>query len=154
MLQEKITNDYKEAMKKKDAVKVSTLSFLRAAIQNLAIEKKEEKLDDKDIIPVIKKQVKQRQDSIEQFKKGNRNDLVEKETKELEILKTYLPEELPIDEIKKIIEEAVASTGASSPKDMGKVIKEVMAKVAGRADGKLVSGLVKEKLSKPTDGQK
>jgi len=154
MLQEKITNDYKEAMKSKDALKVSTLSFLRAAIQNLAIEKKKEKLDDKDIIPVIKKQVKQRQDSIEQFKKGNRDDLVQKEAKELEILKTYLPEELPADELKKIIEEAIASTGASSPKDMGKVIKEVMEKVAGRADGKVVSGLVKEKLSKPTDGQK
>lgn len=154
MLQEKITNDYKRAMKNKDAIKVSTLSFLRAAIQNLAIEKKKEKLDDKDIVPVIKKQVKQRQDSIEQFKKGNRNDLVEKEAKELEILKTYLPEELPVDEIKKIIEEAVVLTGASDQKDMGKVIKEVMAKVAGRADGKLVSGLVKEKLSKPTNGQK
>lgn len=147
MLEEKILNDYKEAMKNKDAIKISTLSFLRAAMQNLAIEKKKEKLDDPDVISIIKKQIKQRQDSIEQFKKGNRLDLADKETKELEILKVYLPKELTADEIKKIIEEAVVSTGAAGIKDMGKVMKEVILKVAGRADGKLISDLVKEQLS-------
>lgn len=147
MLEDKILNDYKGAMKTKDAVKVSTLSFLRAAMQNLAIEKRKEKLEDADVVTVIKKQIKQRQDSVEQFKKGNRADLVAKEEKELEVLKAYLPKELSQDEVKKIIEETVSSTGASGPKDMGKVIKEVMAKTGGQADGKLVSDLVRERLS-------
>jgi len=147
MLEEKILNDYKEAMKSKDSVKISTVSFLRSAMKNLAIEKKQDKLEDSEIIQIIKKQVKQRQDSIEQFKKGGREDLAGKETKELDILKSYLPEELPTDEVKKIVEEAVTATGASGPKDMGKVMKEVMANVAGRADGKLISQLVKERLT-------
>jgi len=148
MLEEKIFNDYKEAMKNRDTLKSSVLSFLRAAMMNLAIEKKKKNLDDNDAIAVIKKQIKQRQDSIEQFQKGNRQDLADKEIKELAILKGYLPEELNSDEIKKIIEEAVSSTGASSMKDMGRVMKEVTAKIAGRADSKLVSDLVRERLSK------
>jgi len=146
MLEDKILNDYKDAMKEKDAVRVSTLSFLRAATKNAAIDQKKDKLEDGDVIAVLKKQVKQRQDSIEQFRKGNREDLAEKEVRELEILKCYLPQEIPPDDIKKMIEEAVASTGASGIKDMGKVIKEVMAKASGCADGKLVSDLVRERL--------
>jgi len=148
MLEDKILNDYKEAMKSKDAVKVSTLSFLRAAMKNLAIDKKRDKLEDADAVAIVKKQIKQRQDSIEQFKKGNRPDLAQKEEKELEILKTYLPKGLSADEVKKVIEEAVALTGASGVKDMGKVMKEVMAKTAGQADGKLISDLVKERLTR------
>lgn len=148
MLEEKILNDYKQAMKAKDTIRASTLSFLRSALSNAAIEKKKKKLDDPDVIGVIKKQIKSHQDSIEQFKKGNRTDLVEKETKELEILKSYLPPELPEEEIKKIIEEVAQETQATNMKDMGKVMKEVMAKIGGQADGKLVSSLVKERLSK------
>lgn len=148
MLEEKIFNDYKEAMKSKDELKSSALSFLRAAMINVAIEKKKKNLDDSDVISVIRKQIKERQDSIEQFQKGSRQDLADKETKELEILKSYLPLELSADEIKKIIEEAILSTGALSMKDMGKVMKEISAKIAGRADGKTVSDLVKERLSK------
>jgi len=149
MLEEKILNDYKEAMKSRDALKSSTLSFLRAEMINLAIAKKKKVLDDNDTIAVIKKQIKQRQDSIEQFTKGSRLDLADKEAKELEILKSYLPPELPAEEIKKIIEEAIVTTGAQDMKDMGKVMKEAGAKIAGRADGKLVSDLVRERLSKP-----
>lgn len=149
MLEEKILNDYKEAMKSKDALRSSVLSFLRAEMINAAMAKKKAKLDDSEVIPVLKKQIKQRQDSIEQFTKGGRQDLADKEAKELEILKAYLPPEMPAEEIKKIIEEVVVSTGALGPKDMGKVMKEVAAKVAGLADGKLVSDLVKERLSKP-----
>ena len=149
MLEEKIFNDYKEAMKNRDTLKTSVLSFLRASLINVAIEKKKKNLDDNDAVAVIKKQVKQRQDSIEQFQKGNRPDLAEKEIKELAILKAYLPEELSADEVKKIIEEAVSSSGASDMKDMGRVMKEVNARIAGKADGKLISDLVKEKLSKP-----
>ena len=148
MLEEKIFNDYKEAMKNKDTAKSSTLSFLRAEVINVAIEKKKKALDDNEVITVIKKQIKQRQDSIEQFKKGNRQDLADKETKELEILKSYLPPELPLEELKKIIEEAVALTSAQDMKDMGKVMKEITAKITGRADSKLVSDLVRERLSK------
>jgi uncharacterized protein len=149
MLEEKILNDYKEAMKNRDALKVSTLSFLRAQFINLAMDKKKKSLDDSDCVAVIKKLIKQHQDSIEQFKQGNRQDLADKETKELEILKSYLPPELAEEEIKKIIEEAVSLNDAKDLKDMGKVMKEVSAKIAGRADNKLVSDLVKAKLAKP-----
>ena len=150
MLEEKIFNDYKEAMKNRDRLKSSVLSFLRAAMMNAAIEKKKKNLDDNDCIAVIKKQIKQRHESIEQFQKGNRQDLADKESKELGILKAYLPEELSVDEIKKIIEEAVFTTTASGIKDMGRVMKEAAVRIAGRADSKLVSDLVRERLSKFT----
>jgi hypothetical protein len=149
MLEEKILNDYKEAMKNKDSLKSSVLSFLRADMINTGFAKKKKVLDDIEVIAVIKKQIKQRQDSIEQFTKVSRLDMAEKETKEMEILKTYLPPELSADEIKKVIEEAIVSTGAGTIKDMGKVMKEVTAIAAGKVDGKLVSDLVKERLSKP-----
>ena len=148
MLEEKILNDYKEGLKNKDAVKSSTLSFLRAELKNVAIDKRKETLDDADVISVVKKQIKQHQDSVEQFQKGNRQDLAEKEAKELEILKSYLPRQLSAEEIKKIIEEVIASTGAQGPKDMGRVMKEAMAKAGQAADGKTVSDLVKERLTK------
>ncbi|MDD5595066.1 MAG: GatB/YqeY domain-containing protein [Candidatus Omnitrophica bacterium] len=146
MLEEKILSDYKDAMKQKDSLKSSVLSFLRAEIINTAIAKKKDKCDDAECLAVIRKQIKSRQDSIEQFTKGNRIDLADKEKKELEILKIYLPAQLPEEEIKKIIEEIIAATGAQGMKDMGKVMKEVTAKVAGQADGKLISDLVKTKL--------
>jgi uncharacterized protein YqeY len=148
MLEEKIFDDYKAAMKAKDALKSSALSFLRAELINVAFAKKKTKLEDNEVIGVIRKQIKARQDSIEQFKKGNRLDLADKESKELEILKIYLPKELPPEEINKIIEEAISSTQAAGLKDMGRVMKQAMEKIAGQADSKVVSDLVKEKLSK------
>jgi uncharacterized protein YqeY len=147
MLEEKILNDYKEAMKNKDTLRSAALSFLRADLINVAFAKKKKNLNDEEVIAVIRKQIKAHQDSVEQFKKGARQDLADKEAKELQILKAYLPQELTSDEIKKIIEEAVVSTGAQGQKDMGKVMKEVNAKISGRAEGKLVSDLVKERLS-------
>jgi len=147
MLEDKLMNDYKEAMKAKDALKSSVLSFLRAEMINVAMSKKKNKLDDPDAVSVIRKQIKARQDSIEQFTKGARQDLADKEKKELEILKAYLPPELPEAEIKKIIEEAVSTTAAQGMKDMGKVMKEVSARIAGKADAKLVSDLVKQRLA-------
>jgi uncharacterized protein YqeY len=146
MLEEKILNDYKDAMKARDTLKSSVLSFLRADMMNAAVAKKKAKLDDSEVVAVIKKQIKQRQDSIEQFTKGNRLEMADKEKKEAEILKTYLPPELSEEEIKKVIEEAVVATGAQGVKDMGKVMKEVNAKIAGQADGKLVSDLVRVRL--------
>ena len=148
MLEEKIFGDYKQAMKSRDTLKSSVLSFLRADLMNVSVSKKKNALDDSEAISVIKKQIKQRQDSIEQFTKGARPEMAEKEKQELEILKSYLPPEMPGDEIKKIIEEIVTAAGASGSKDMGKVMKEVNLKIAGKADGKLVSELVRERLSK------
>jgi hypothetical protein len=147
MIEEKILSDYKEAMKSRDTLKTSVLSCLRAEFMNAAIAKKKNKLDDNDIIVVIRKQMKQRDDSIEAFTKGNRPEMAEKERKELEILKTYLPVQMGPEEVKKVVEEVIAAVGAVDIKDMGKVMKEVNIRVAGKADGKLVSDLVRQKLS-------
>ena len=149
MLEEKILADFKEAMKQKDSLKVSTLSFLRGQFGYAALEKKKDKLDDADCIAVIKKLMKQRQDSITQFAAGNRPDLAEKETKELAILKAYMPAEMSREDVLKIVEETVAALGATGIKDMGNVMKEVRARAGAAADGKLVSDLVRERLSKP-----
>jgi uncharacterized protein len=150
MLTEKIFNDYKEAMKARDTLKSSVLSFLRADMLNQATAKKKDKLDDSEVVAVIKKQVKQRQDSITQFTAGGRLEAAEKETKELAILKSYLPQEMSEAQIKVLIEEAVASIGASGLKDMGRLMKELTVKIAGQADGKLVSDLVRQRLSNPS----
>jgi hypothetical protein len=150
MLNEKILNDYKEAMKARDSLKSSVLSFLRADMLNLATSKKKDKLDDAEIVTVIKKQIKQRQDSIEQFTKGDRLEMAEKEKKELDILKNYLPPELPAEEIKQLIEEVIIATAATGVKDMGRVMKELTIKIAGKADGRLVSDLVKQRLNTPS----
>jgi uncharacterized protein YqeY len=149
MLEEKILQDYKDAMKARDSLKSSVLNFLRAEVINVAIAKKKNKLEDEEVRIVIRKQIKARQDSITQFSQGNRPDLADKESKEMEILKGYLPPELPEGELKKIIEEAVVTCAAQGLKDMGKVMKEVNAKVAGGADGKRVSDLVKARLEQP-----
>jgi len=149
MLEEKIFNDYKEALKAKDSLKSSVLSFLRAEMMNTALSKKKDKLEDIDAIAVIKKQIKARQDSIEQFTKGGRQDLADKEIKELEILKNYLPPQMPEEEVKKIIEEIILAAGATSMKDMGKVMKEAAERIGTAADGKLISELVRQKLSNP-----
>ncbi len=143
MLEEKLLNDFKEAMKNKETARVSTLSFLRAQISYTALEKKKKNLDDNECLSVIKRLIKQHQDSIEQFRLGNRNDLVEKETKELGILRSYLPPEISVDEVKKVIEAVVVEIQPLGMKDMGCVMKEVLARLAGSTDNKLVSDLVK-----------
>jgi len=150
MLADNIFNDYKEAMKSRDTLKSSVLSFLRADMLNQATAKKKDKLDDAEIFVVIKKQIKQHQDSIEQFTRGARVDAAEKEKKEMEILKSYLPAEMSVEQIKSLIEEAVVLTSASGIKDMGKLMKELTVKIAGKADGKLVSDLVRIRLSTPS----
>lgn len=145
-LEHKVHDDYKEAMKSRDALKSSVLSFLRAEVLNTAVAKKKNNLDDSEVIAVIKKQIKQRQDSIEQFTRGERLEMAQKEQKEMDILKGYLPPELPQEELKKIIAQVIAETGAAGIKDMGKVMKEVGARVAGQADNKTVSDLVRQAL--------
>ena len=147
MLEEKIQKDYVQAMKDKDAVRSGTLSFLRAQLKNVIINERKEKLEDTEVIAVIKKQVKQRQESIEQFKAGGRADLVSKEQTELAILKEYLPAQMSENEVSQAIKDAMKETGASSMKDMGQLMKVVLPKLQGRADSKLVSDLVKKALS-------
>jgi uncharacterized protein len=147
MLKDKIEADLKHSLKNKDTARVSTLRFLKSAMQNLAIEKRKG-LEDDDIIAVIKKQAKQRKDSIEGFRQGNRMDLVEKEEIELRILEGYLPEELSRESIILIVKQSIAESGAASIKEMGSVIKLVMAKAKGQADGSTVSAVVKEELLK------
>ncbi|MBI3314333.1 MAG: GatB/YqeY domain-containing protein [Candidatus Omnitrophica bacterium] len=147
-LEDKISQDYVQAMKGRDTLRSSTLNFLRAEIKNVGIDKRVEKITDEDMIMVIKKQVKQRQDSITQFRAGNREDLAVKEEQELRILQSYLPAAMPLEALKAVVDEVIKSTGAASMKDMGKVMKEVLAKVAGQADSQAVSVLAKERLSK------
>jgi uncharacterized protein YqeY len=150
MLEERIAKDYKEAMKARDVLHIQTVSFLRSEMKYYAIDKKKDALDDCDVLVVLKKLIKQRQDSIQQFEKGNRMDLVNKEKGELEILKAYLPVEMLESEIIKITDEVILSLGVVSIKDMGRAMKEVMAKTQGRADNKMVSDIVRKKLENKT----
>ncbi len=133
-------------MKAKDGDRVSVLRLVLAAVQNREIELKSE-LDDDQILAEITSAAKRRKESIEAFKEGGREDLVLKEGKELAILEEYLPAQLSPEELKSLIQEAIESTGASSPGDMGKVMKEIMPRVQGKADGKVVNQKVKEILS-------
>lgn len=145
-LKEKILDDTKTAMKAKEADKVSTLRFLQAAIKNKEIEVRPNELTDDDVLSVLRKSVKQRQDSIEQYRAANRADLADKEQAELAIIESYLPQQLSAEVIEKFVKEAIAETGAKSMKDMGGVMKVVMAKTQGAADNKVVSEIVKKTL--------
>ena len=142
MLSDQINADLKSAMLAKDTLRLSTLRMLKSAVEYAKIEKKQEALPDADVVAVIKKQVKQRQDSIESFDKGGRADLADKEKAELAILKSYLPAELAEAELTAIVAAVIAELGARTKADMGKVMKAVQAKVAGRADNRLVSQIV------------
>lgn len=146
MLQEQINQDYISAMKARDKVRSTTLNFLRAKIKDVMIEKRIDSLGDEEVIGVIKKQVKQRQDSIEQFGQGGRQDLVDQEMAGLTILEEYLPEQMSDEQIEGIVGEVVKEEGATSMKDMGKVMKAVLVKTGGNADSKIVSEMVKKVL--------
>ena len=144
-----LTEDMKTAMKAKDSVALTTLRALKSAIKNAAIEKggADAELDDTETVSIIRKQLKQRIDSIEQFESAGRSELAEKEKAEMAILEKYLPAALTAEEIAAIVKDAVTETGASSRADMGKVMKIVQEKVAGRADGKTLSQEVMKHLS-------
>jgi uncharacterized protein YqeY len=144
-LKEKIQQDIKQAMKEKERDKLSTLRLLMSEIKNKEIDAGGD-LEDSDILALIQKAAKQRKESIEQYKKGSRDELAAKEERELEILSAYLPQQLSREELEGIIKEAIAKCGATSPKEMGKVMKEVMPAVKGRADGKEVNALVRSML--------
>jgi uncharacterized protein YqeY len=147
-LPERIDSDLKDAMRAKDAAKLGVLRMLKSALKYSAIEKggAETQLDDTEAAQVIRKQVKQRQDSIEQFEKGGRPELAAKEKAELAILTAYLPQGLGADELSKIVRETIAEIGATSKAQMGAVMKALPGKVAGRADGKTLSQEVQRQL--------
>jgi hypothetical protein len=145
-LEEKLVDEMKQAMKSNDKLRLSTIRMIRSAIKNKEIEQRK-KLDDEDIFRVIQGMVRKSEESIEQFKAGGRMDLVEKEQKEVEIMKSFLPQPLSREEILRIIDQSIEETQASSLKDLGKVMKSVMPRLEGKADGKLINQLVKEKLS-------
>jgi len=149
-VKEKIEDDFKQALKKREKIAVSTLRMLKAAIHNREIETKGEKLQDTQVLKIIARQAQQHQDSIEQFSRGKRDDLVEKETKELEILKGYLPRQLSPQEIGEVVKKIVVETGAKEGKEglnFGKVMKSAMAELKGQADGKLVSQIAHRLLN-------
>jgi len=146
--QERIDSDLKEAMKARETARLGVLRMLKSALKNAAIEKygATGQLDDVEAMAVLRKQAKQRQDSIEGFEKGNRPELAQKEKEELEILSQYLPRQLGGEEIAKLVAEAIAEAGATTKAQMGAVMKIVQAKAAGRADGRALSQEVQKQL--------
>jgi uncharacterized protein len=146
LLRDQVNADIASAMKAKDAARLSALRMLKAAIMNKGVEKGRD-LDDAEVLQVVSTLVKQRRDSIEQFSNAGRIDLVDKETAEITVLEHYLPPAASAEEIDAAVIAAIAETGASSPKDMGKVMKAVMPRLAGKnADGRAVSEAVRRKL--------
>lgn len=145
---ERIDEDLKDAMRTKNATKLSVLRLLKSALKYAAIEKSgaEGELSDGEAVQVIRKQVKQRQDSIESFEKAGRTELAAKEKEELSILRSYLPQAMSAEEIAKIVRETISEVGATSKGQMGAVMKALQAKVAGRADGKTLSQEVQKQL--------
>lgn len=145
-IQEKLTAEMKTAMKAKDTLRLNTIRMMRTAIKNREIEEKGELSDDA-VIGVLSTLVKQRRESAQAFRENDRVEMAEKEEQEIIVIQDFLPAQLSEDEVKAMIAEAASETGASSMKDMGKVMKIVSAKTRGRADGKVVSELVKAHLS-------
>jgi len=148
-LQQRVDSDLKEAMRAKDATKLNVLRMLKSALKYAAIAKSdaEAELSDAEAVQVIRKQAKQRQDSIESFEKGGRAELAEKEKEELAILNTYLPQGMTPDELAKVVRETIAELGATSKAQMGAVMKALQAKVGGGADGKTLSSEVQKQLT-------
>ena len=146
-IQEKIQFQMSDAMRNKDQLRLSVLRMMKSAVKLKEVEKMKP-LEENEVIAVLNTLVKQRKDSVEQFRKGGREELAQKEESEIKIIEEYLPAAASEDEIRKAINEAVQETGAASMKDMGKVMKTALARLAGKsADGSRVSQMVKEKLS-------
>jgi len=145
-LQEKIEKDFLAAYKAKEEVRVAVLRMLKTAIKNRQVELLRP-LSDEEVLEVIAKQVKQRQESVEQFRQAGRNEMADREQAEMDQLKDYLPEQLSAEEVASAVDAAIAETGASSVKEMGKVMQLVMARHKGRIDGKAAGEIVKARLS-------
>lgn len=144
-LKEQLKEDLKDAMRQGDVERRSTIRFLLSAIHNDEIAKQTE-VDNDGVIQVLTKQAQQRRDSIKAYQDANRQDLADKELSELAIIAAYLPEQMTEDEVREAVQQALADTGASGPQDMGKVMKQLMPTVRGKADGKMVSSMVNEML--------
>ena len=147
-LKETLQADLKEAMRQNDTVRKTALRLVLAAVTNAEIERGP--LSDADIQAIIAKQVKQRQESLAAFQKGGREDLMAQEEAELKVLSAYLPQQMSRAEIEELAAQVIAQVGATSPRDLGKVMRELMPRVKGRADGRLVNEVVRELLSKGT----
>lgn len=145
-LNEKIVDDLKHAIKAKDEVKVSCLRMLKTAVKNRQVEKGRE-LEDEEIHAIISSLVKRGKESIEEFRKGNRDDLAQKEEKELDVFYAYLPRQLSPAEIESTLKEVIEEVSAASPKDLGKVMKAAMARMAGQVQGKEVNEIARKLLS-------
>ena len=146
-LKARLTEDLKSALRSGDKLRTSVIRLLTALIKNREVEKRGP-LTDAEVIQAVSASCKQRQEAIEQYRQGGRQDLVDKETAELAILQSYLPAALSPDELQTLVREAIRDSQAASPREMGKVMALLMPKVTGRADGKIVSALVREMLSK------
>lgn len=144
-LKEQLLADLKASMKAKDTVKKSTVTMIRAAILQVEKDNKVE-LGDAEIQEIIAKQMKQRRDALDEFKKAERDDLIAQTEAEMRVIEAYLPKQLTQEEIEAIVDETIKETGAESAKDMGKIMDALMPKVKGLADGKLVNQIVREKL--------
>jgi uncharacterized protein YqeY len=145
-LREQVLADIKTAMKSKEADRLSAIRMLQAAIKNREIELRPNEITESDILAVVKKMTKQRKDSITEFEKAGRQDLVDKEKFELSVIEKYMPAQMSLEDITRHVEDAIKSLAATTQKQMGAVIKEVMAKTEGLADGKVISDLVRSKL--------
>jgi uncharacterized protein YqeY len=146
-LKERLQADLKTAMKEKDTFKRDVIRFVMSAIKQIEVDERKE-LTDADIEAILVKQIKQRNDSIEQFRSGGREDLVAQNEKELAILRSYLPEPMSEEEVREVLEEIVAETGASGMKDMGRVMGAAKAKIGSRAEGRVINQIAKELLNR------
>lgn len=146
-IREKIMADMKEAMKARDAVRLDTIRFLQSAIKYKEVELRPNAITADDVLSVVKKLVKQRKESIEQFQQAARQDLVDKELAELKVLEGYLPQQMSKEQIESVVTEVIAALQAKTIKDMGAVMKETLAKTKGAADNKTISEVIKAKLS-------
>lgn len=144
-LKQKLQEDLKSSMKNKDTVRKSVVTLIRASIKQFEVDNRVE-LDDEEILDIVAKQMKQRRDALAEFSKANREDLVKETEAEIEVLKEYLPQQLSEEELSKVIQDTISELGATSMKDMGKVMSALTPKTKGRADGKIISELVKKNL--------
>lgn len=144
-LKEKLLEDMKTVMKNKEKQRLSVIRMARAAIKNVEIEKRKD-LEDDEVIEVLAREVKQRRDSIKEYKKAGKDNVIEEINKEIEILTNYLPEQLSKEELEKKVDEVIYELGASTIQDIGRVMGAIMPRIRGRADGSLVNAIVREKL--------
>lgn len=145
-LNDRLNEDMKQAMRSQDKFRLSVIRMVRSSIKNIEIDQRRS-LDDQEVLDVLNREIKQRKDSLQEFEKAGRDDLVEQLKQELAILADYMPQQLSEDEVKEIVQQTIQEVGASSKADMGKVMGALMPKVKGRADGKLVNQIVQQSLA-------